>query len=479
MNSTPLKPTSKSLHSSSSSSSSSPNYIRLPSAPYPPQAHGIDPLTGLRTNQPPKRRVTPPSLINLSSLRKAQSLNQNPVLISEAAIKERTGWQMLLNSVLSGDVIKSHMRNLSYSQQADQGYVLSFFPFSLIIKESTREDHWTSDLSQFLHLLLILLRVPLSLSTPLPFNILRYQVWLGIRSLLHRRSILEERRMLETARAEADSILESIPEFEITYSPTAPSPFDQVVSTLNQVEHVESLYPTRKMLIQDKPIYASLAFQYNIEALNSWLAITNSLKIQSQILKAWTGSEDLLISKADTTNPPPTPPPPTASSLSMQTSANTAVPPLASGRPPTGPTSDSTNPLDSKSNLNPPNTDTSPFIARLLKESGIKNTLSNQILSVLRGLLSKTKHSMVNNAVAFQKMGLPRYSDELRQLACFPANLMAEFLKVRLEYIEKLQVNELLKGRGTSNSSSSLHTSPHEVSNPYSFTSLSLSSVPL
>ncbi|KAJ3295791.1 hypothetical protein HK104_002306 [Borealophlyctis nickersoniae] len=257
--------------------------------------------------------------------------------------RERMEWQTMLASVLTGDVIRSEKRRLTgtlnQKQQLDQ----------------------------------------------------MYQIWLGLRACLRGRSVPEERQRIDERRADADTILEEVLDFTVKEGKEAKgrSPYDQVVDILTKVEKVESLYPSRKSLVLDKPTYVGVAFQHKLDALNSWFTITNSLRLQLQVLKNWTGSEDLLISRSQ-------------------------------------------HPLAPEKRI-----DTS-FIDRILKESGVKRTFEIRIMTVLSVLLAKTKMSMIQNASVFKKMGLPTYINELQQLASFPSNLMEEILKVRLEYTEKL-----------------------------------------
>ncbi|KAI9091116.1 hypothetical protein DFS34DRAFT_584707, partial [Phlyctochytrium arcticum] len=307
------------------------------------------------------------------SLRAAVAANTSslpappPAVDSPAAatlIKERTHWQTMLASVLTGEVIRSEKRRITgtvtQKQQLDQ----------------------------------------------------KYQIWLGIRAYLRGRSVPEERQRIDERRVDAENSINELMHFEVQTLPppnsaaatsttgnggsqsssssgSDKSPYDQVVEILAKIDKVESLYPTRKALVLDKPIYAGLPFQHKHEALSSWLTISNSLRLQLQVLKNWTGSEDLLTSRTQ-------------------------------------------HPLSPDKRI-----DTS-FIERILKESGVKRTfLEIRIMSVLRGLLAKCKASMIENASAFKKMQLPTYINELQQLASFPSNLMEEILKYQLEYTEK------------------------------------------
>jgi mitogen-activated protein kinase kinase kinase len=209
----------------------------------------------------------------------------------------------------------------------------------------------------------------------------RYAIWLGIKANKSGRRLEDEKRFLEEFRkTEVDRILEDVVRFEVKEGEGMPSAYDQVVAILDKVELVESIYQSHRAVTSEKPIYASLSFQYNLDALISWLSITGSLRMQLQILKNWTGSETLSISAAGDRS----------------------------------------------------------FIERILKESGVKGTFERRIMSVLKGMVRRTKQAMTTNAAAFRRMRLPTHIEELRQLAQFPSNLLEEFLKLRLEYTENL-----------------------------------------
>lgn len=248
--------------------------------------------------------------------------------------RERLEWQAMLSSVLNGDVIRSEKQRLGST-------------------DSTRKRGDPEE---------------------------RLAIWLGVKAATSGRRVDDERKFLEEFRkTEVDSILEEVVRFEVREGTGIPSAFEQVVAILDKVDLVESLYPSRRAITADKPIYASLSFQYNLDALVSWLSITRALRMQLQILKNWTGSETLSMMGGDRS-----------------------------------------------------------FIERILKESGVKGTFERRIMSVLKGMVRRTKQAMTNNAAAFRRMRLPTHIDELRQLAQFPSNLLEEFLKLRLEYTENL-----------------------------------------
>ncbi|KAJ3160363.1 Suppressor of Sensor Kinase (SLN1) [Geranomyces michiganensis] len=304
------------------------------------------------------RRITPLQLTRRNSGPKTPIEDEMGAEASPMN-KERAQWQTMLASVLTGEVIRSEKRRitgtLTQKQQLDQSY----------------------------------------------------QIWLGIRAYLRGRSVPEERQRIDERRVDAEAAIDEILKFEVQRE-LEKSPYEQVVDILAKVDRIEMLYPTRKALVLDKPLYAGLPFQHKVEALNSWMTVSNSLRSQLTVLKNWVGSEDLLISR-------------------------------------------------SQHPLSPDKRIDTTFIERILKETGIARTFEIQIMAFLRGLLAKCKASMIENALAFKKMQLPTYINELQQLASFPSNLMEEILKVQLEtHTEKLakhsgvMLDQVIEGFGIS-----------------------------
>lgn len=222
----------------------------------------------------------------------------------------------------------------------------------------------------------------------------------------------KEKEVLESYRSEIHKVIEQVLNFQISPDPTGPCPYEQVMNVLSKVDWVESLYPCRKMLSMDHPDYNSLPFQYNLDAMYSWVNITNALITQIGILKAWAGADSS--SLFDNHAPHP-----------MHHDYQTRQDVLDASI------------MDRQyHHLKDPVL--SAFIDRLLKEPGVKATFEKRILTVSLDLLFKIKETMTMNSTTFSKMCLPSYSQELRQFACFPANLMEEFLKVRLDYMERV-----------------------------------------
>ncbi|CAG8662097.1 6430_t:CDS:2 [Dentiscutata heterogama] len=258
------------------------------------------------------------------------TLNPNAAQLSQDMAKERMEWQSFLASVLTGEVIKSEKRRLSGSSRQ------------------------ASNIS--------------------------YHLWFQINTTLRRLP-----SNLNESRRQIDEILQEVIDFEV--KPDDIPAFEQVVEILHKVDVCESFYPTRKAMMADKTLYKSTEFQYNLDALNSWLTVTRSFQTQLKILQNWTGSDDLEIAR----------------------------------------------PKDAPADAENPS-----FLERILKENSLKQTFEKRTLSTLTSLLLKAKRVMIENAEIFEKMKLPPYIDELPLLLNFPTKLMKECMIFLLEYVNIL-----------------------------------------
>ncbi|KAF9574123.1 Suppressor of Sensor Kinase (SLN1) [Mortierella alpina] len=219
---------------------------------------------------------------------------------------------------------------------------------------------------------------------------IKQQIWYGLRATLHSRPVGEEQRFVETARAQVDSFLQDIMDFKV--DPSSPlSPLDQVLDALHKVDIVESLYPKTSVIGEEKPLYSSAKFQYRLDALNAYASVMKKMKIQTKILRNWTGSETLEVSRSKDAGQ-----------------------------------------------------DEVSFVDRLLKENGLERTFEKSTLSSLHQAMQQIKKTMVENAVAFASMGLVPAMSELQQLIRFPTTLMQECLRLRLEYADRVSVPTLL-----------------------------------
>lgn len=216
---------------------------------------------------------------------------------------------------------------------------------------------------------------------------IKQQIWLGIRATLWSRPVNDEQRFVDMARAHVDGFLQEVLDFKV--DPNNPkSSVDQVLDVLHKVDIVESLYPKTDAI--DKPVYKSPKFQFRLGALNAFASIMKQMKIQYSILKDWTGSDTLTVTRSETADP-----------------------------------------------------DEVSFVDHLLKENRLELTFKKKTLKSLKVALHQIKKTMIENAVAFASMGLVPTMPELQQLIRFPATLMQECLRLRLEYSGLLTVPTL------------------------------------
>lgn len=214
-------------------------------------------------------------------------------------------------------------------------------------------------------------------------NLISYNIWLEIRAKINNRTVQCEIEELNKERKRVYIVIDRVKNFLLNQEV---SDIEQVMDVLKQLEKVQSLYTSTKALIKQNPEFSSEEFQYNLRALISWCTLTLNIQLQIKILKDWTGSDSLkIIPKSDT--------------------------------------------LDNKH---------PPFIERILKENSLQRTFEIKTLTTLNQLILKTKQDLIENNQAYIKMKLTPHYDELQQLISFPANLMEECLRLRLDYSSKL-----------------------------------------
>ncbi|KAF9361076.1 Suppressor of Sensor Kinase (SLN1) [Mortierella sp. NVP85] len=220
--------------------------------------------------------------------------------------------------------------------------------------------------------------------------VMKEQIWQGLRATIHARPVSDEKRFLELARTQVDGYLQEVMDFKVDPN-SALSPIDQVLELLRKIDLVEGLYHQAKALREDKPLYQSPKFLYRMDALNAYATVMKKIGIQTKILRNWTGSETLAVSRSK-----------------------------SAGQ------------------------DEVSFVDRLLKEDALEKTFEKSTLSALHNTMKQIKATMIENAVAFASMGLVVNVADLQRLIRFPTTLMQECLRLRLEYADRVTVPTLL-----------------------------------
>ncbi|KAI9300538.1 hypothetical protein BJ944DRAFT_291624 [Cunninghamella echinulata] len=298
------------------------------------------------------------------------------------------------------------------------------------------------------------------------------EIWLSLRALLRGRTITDEMKFLQESRQSINEVVESIMKFRVDDHSADPALL-QVAEVLKCVDRVESLYATRAEMIRNHPNYNAAPFQIRLDALNAWCTVTRSLHMQFKILRDWTGSDDLQVSRTTNLGEKDTGiqhnstsnnnndnnnyqhdfyyhhklaskdyPYSNTDLLASLSSTSSSYNTNTSNSSSTAATQ--TNMVRNNSNssiqhqqhqqqqfkLNQKN---SSFVERILRESALQDTFDKRTLSALNCLLLKSKQTMMANHRLFQNMNLPPFFDELKRLAHFPSRLVEEALKLRLE----------------------------------------------
>lgn len=279
--------------------------------------------------------------------------------------RERLEWQNMLASVLAGDVLQGESSRIGVDQSGDE-----------VFRKKLGQD-----------------------------------IWWQIRARMRGRSPDEEKRRVEERRNRVvDTVLEEVESFTTTSSSSA---LDQVIYVLQKISLIEALYPHQAAFRAAKPLYDSPAFQARLDALTAWSTLVSALQAQLHILQKWTGSDDLDVTKPNTTN-------------------EKAL--VAKAR---------YHPLDTKAKAhalaaNDQAADDSTFLERVMKEDTIQRTFERRVFADLHRLIHNAKETVIQHTPLFKQLNLPDFQYELVRLIGFPGQLIIEALKVRLDAAAKL-----------------------------------------
>ena len=326
---------------------------------------------------------------------------QGPLVKDPEETRERLEWQNMLSCVLRGDVLRGE----SSRQGIDRP------------TESFRRDYAA-------------------------------ELWWGLRARIRSRTEIQERRRVEERRGRiVDGVLEEIERFEVKPSSgpvgverrlsaenTAKSQYeanaipndsansvdpdlasetsalDQVTFVLHKLDAIESLYPHSGILRADKSLYDSAKVQDRILALTAWSTVVQALQGQLHILQQWTGSDELDVTKPNTTK---------EKALVAKNRLRTEE---ASREP----------------SLSAQVADDTTFLERVMKEENLQRTFEKRAFVDLTLLVRSAKAAVIAYGPLFEQLKLPDFTYELVRLIGFPPHLVIEALKTRLDAATKL-----------------------------------------
>ncbi|TRM66001.1 hypothetical protein BD626DRAFT_398258 [Schizophyllum amplum] len=228
-------------------------------------------------------------------------------------------------------------------------------------------------------------------------------IWLAIRAKFHSRDIEDEKKILEERRLRyVDPLIHDINTFAATPAADggddSSSALNDVLRLNHRLDIAMSLYPNLKAMQLDRPAAADPAFMTRVDALNTWSTLITSLRAHITRLQRWTGSEKLDVNQ-----------PYTSAEMPIGTSNGGEI------------------------------TDGISFVERVLKEESMQRTFEEGSLVVTHALIGSARHAQITYAELFSTMRLPTFERELIPLLSFPTRLTQACLRVRLDYVSKLQ----------------------------------------
>lgn len=258
--------------------------------------------------------------------------------------RERLEWQAMLSSVLTGEVVRSEKRR---------------------IRGPTENKIQDDDL------------------------------WLSIRAKVCGRAVNEQKRILDYARANIDQVFEEFSRFKVTYlndEANLESATEQVGKMLDKIEKCESLWRSRKAMRDEHKTYGSPEFQRRLDAVISWHNITDSINKQLDLMRKYTGNNQL-----DPTKPPEKPDGRTEGVM-----------------------------------------EETCLVESVLKQDNLTDIFEHRIHRSVGPLIVKAREATVEYSQVFVELGLPLFHERLSNLMSFPVTLIQEIIRMRLSYARKL-----------------------------------------
>lgn len=179
---------------------------------------------------------------DLSSNYKLFEGGTHPVLRNRAKLKERSEWQAMLTSVLTGEVFRSEKSRLKTAPQRN-------YPGE-------------------------------------------QEQWLELRAKVTGRSIREQRRLIQVGRSTVSDVLDKIATYrsEGNYN-SVNQAYDEITELLSSLAKCENLWPSLKALQAEVSLYAQENIQRRIDALTAWHRTTGSILLELRLLRDWTGND--------------------------------------------------------------------------------------------------------------------------------------------------------------------------------------------
>ena len=229
-------------------------------------------------------------------------------------------------------------------------------------------------------------------------EVLKNELWLGVRAKVCGRTIPAQRRMIDEGRGSIIPVIEAIIAFQVKGETEVGMPAaKQVLDVVHKIEQCERLFPTRKALGIAIERAASTAFIESSEAVSSWHNTTEMINTELAVLRGWVGNEELDFAKLTTQAP---------DGFGLA--------------------------------------DDSTFLERIHKDEGLTSLQGDDegkhsMLAPVAEVIKKAKTTLIMNATQFAKRHLPPYIEELLTLINFPSRLIQEIIRMRLRFATKMK----------------------------------------
>lgn len=175
-----------------------------------------------------------------------------PGLKNRDKLRERTEWQSMLTSVLTGEVFTSEKSRI----------------------RGSRSSPYQADNAE--------------------------ERWIELKAKVCGRGLREQKRFLTISRSTTMEVLDRIMKFHSqSQYESVEEPFFEVRDLLDSLYKCEALWPSCKALANSYSKYASQDFKRRVDALTAWYTITESILLELKLLTDWTGNDS-----ADPTKPP-------------------------------------------------------------------------------------------------------------------------------------------------------------------------------
>lgn len=197
---------------------------------------------------------------------RTSSYDDTPITHTAAEQLERLEWQIMLRSVLDGDVITSEKARVGINEPEAE---------SIDSVERFRAQISSED------------------------------AWLSYRGKLRRRTLEEEKKHVEHRRLRVgETLFDDVMAFK--YNPdSGEQAMAQINVYLRRLDAVESFYPTLKAMWADRPNLKDPAFTKRVEAMIAWVNLAGMTIQHIALLQKWTGSKTLDVMARNTTTEVP------------------------------------------------------------------------------------------------------------------------------------------------------------------------------